>query len=89
MLGLLIYLVLIGRVLLRAAFGLRKVADDRIRLPLAAVAATLPPMLVLGFSSPTSPTLLWLAAGIFSFWMFSPASTTAAKSAMSTMSNKR
>ena len=81
-LGLLIYLVLIGRVLARAAFGLRKVADERIRLPLAAVAATLPPMLVLGFGSPTSPTLLWLAAGIFSFWMFGPASTTAVKSEM-------
>ena len=69
-LGLIIYLLLIGRILLRAVSGLRKVEENGIRLSLAAIAAPLPALLVVGFSGVTSPLLVWLAAGVFAYWMF-------------------
>ncbi len=68
--GLAIYLVLIGRLLARAATGLRRVSDIEIRVSLAALAAPLTALFVLGFSSTTSLLLVWPIAGIFSYWMF-------------------
>jgi hypothetical protein len=69
-LGLIIYLLLIGQILLRAASGLRGVEENGIRLSLAAIAAPLSALLVVGFSGITSPLLVWLAAGVFAYWMF-------------------
>ncbi len=68
--GLAIYLVLIGRLLARAATGLRRVSDVEVRLSLAALAAPLVALLVLGFSGPTSLLLVWPIAGVLSYWMF-------------------
>ncbi len=71
--GLAIYLVLIGRLLARAATGLRRVSDVEVRLSLAALAAPLAALLVLSFSGATGATgflLVWLIAGVFSYWMF-------------------
>ncbi len=68
--GLAIYLVLIGRLLARAATGLRRVSDIEIRVSLAALAAPLTALFVLGFSSTTSLLLVWPIAGVFSYWMF-------------------
>ncbi len=70
--GLVIYLVLIVRLLARAATSLRRVSDVELRVSLAALAAPLTVLLVLGFSgaSPQSLLLLWLIAGVFSYWMF-------------------
>ncbi len=68
--GLAIYLVLIGRLLARAATGLRRVSDVELRVSLAALAAPLTTLLVLGFSTTTSLLLVWPIAGVFSYWMF-------------------
>ncbi len=68
--GLAIYLVLIGRLLARAATGLRRISDIEIRVSLAALAAPLAALLVLGFSGTTSLLLVWPIAGVFSYWMF-------------------
>ncbi len=68
--GLAIYLVLIGRLLARAATGLRRVSDVELRVSLAALAAPLTALLVLGFSGTTSLLLVWPIAGVFSYWMF-------------------
>ncbi len=68
--GLAIYLVLIGRILARAATGLRRVSDVELRLSLAALAAPLTALLVLGFSGTTSLLLVWPIAGVFSYWLF-------------------
>ncbi len=68
--GLAIYLVLIGRLLARAATGLKRVSDVEIRVSLAALAAPLMALLMLGFSGVTSLLLVWPIAGIFSYWMF-------------------
>ncbi len=68
--GLAIYLALIGRILARAATGLRRVSDVELQVSLAALAAPLTALLVLGFASATSLLLVFPIAGVFSYWMF-------------------
>ena len=72
--GVLVLVLLGGRLLWLSVKRIRRFADVGLRLQLAAVAAPLAALFVLCFAGPVTVTApsapyLWLAAGVLSYWL--------------------
>jgi hypothetical protein len=75
--GLLLWIGLLIAMLARSLPGLRRVVDFELRMELAAIAAPIIAMAVMGFSGPVMSSaalgpFYWFAAGVIAYWFVGP-----------------